>query len=94
MRRTLAVCALAAVLALTGCAGRARQHADLQPAGTTTSQQPGSTPAATTAPATATSDDIAADLATVDSQLNGVDKQMSNLNTQITDADKAADDDN
>jgi hypothetical protein len=94
MRRTLAVCALAAVLALTGCAGRAGLHADLQPAGTSTSQQTGSTPAATTAPATATSDDIAADLAAVDSQLSGVDKQMSNLNTQITDADKAADDDN
>jgi negative regulator of sigma E activity len=92
MRRTLAVCALAAVLALTGCAGRGRAHADLQPAGHTTAQQ--TAPAAKPATSAAKSDDTAADLVAVDSQLNGLDKQLSNLNTQLTDADKAADDDN
>ena len=95
MRRTLAVCALAAVLALTGCAGRGQARSDVQPAGTTSTQAHQSTSAKSTSSSTKTgADDATADLAAVDSQLNGLDKDLSNLNAQITDADKAADDDN
>ena len=94
MRRTFAVCALAAVLALTGCAGRGRARSDLRPAGNTSSQTQQKTATSTHSASTSAAGNPSADLAAVDSDLSVLDKQLSILNTQLTDADKAADDDN
>ena len=93
MKRVLAVAALVATLALTGCAGHARvPGAAVQPAGTTTTQ-PASTPAATT-PAAPAGASTSSQISSIDSQLNGIDSMLSGIDSNITSADKAADSDN
>lgn len=91
MKRAFALGAVAAatVLALAGCAGHGRVHTALQPAG-----QPAATGtqrATSTTPATGPD---ASTFSSVDTDLTALDHSLAGINSQITDADKAADDDN
>jgi hypothetical protein len=95
MKRALALAAatIAVGLALVGCGTHARASGSLNQAAHTTS----TAPASRTAPAggtTSGSDSTAAQLASVDGTLNGLTKTLAGIDSQISQADKAADNDN
>jgi len=94
MKRALALAAatIAVGIALVGCGAHARASGNLNRAAHATSTAPttGTTPAGTTNG----SDSTAAQLASVDSVLNGLAGTLSGIDNQIGQADKAADSDN
>ena len=95
MKRVLGAVAIAAVLALTGCAGHGRGNSGLSSTDQThvTSGQP-ATAHHDAAPTGAGSASTAARLASIDGELNGIDSSLSSIDSNITAADKAGDDDN
>jgi len=96
MKRFLGVVALAAMLAISGCAGHRAAGSGLSTdgnaaqSGTTT---PATTPATTTGTGS-TSASTTATIASVEQQLAQVNSTLAQVDGNITQADKAADSDN
>jgi hypothetical protein len=96
MKRVLGAVAIAAVLALTGCAGHGRGNSGLSSTDQThvTSGQPATSTTTTPPTVGAGNASTAARLTSIDDELNGIDSSLSSIDSNITAADKAGDDDN